>query len=184
MSAVLRRLSLSAISLFVALLALAPRPAVAAAVSDGVSAHEAVVATGAPFAGWREVGSLIGMSQYWEASPIPGSAGEWAVVYTYGWGDCQAGCIDRHSWSFTVDAQGLVTYVGESGPALPADAPAALRAYPDPVPTPTPEPSADPSATPTPTETPGGGVPLGVFALLGLVAFALVALFVGRQRAR
>jgi hypothetical protein len=43
----------------------------------------------------------------------------WQVTVTKGWGDCQAGCIERHTWVFAVDATGTVTLVSEEGDPLP-----------------------------------------------------------------
>jgi hypothetical protein len=40
-----------------------------------------------------------------------------------GWGDCPAGCIDKHRWTFTVDKAGTVTKTGETGPAVPSGEP-------------------------------------------------------------
>jgi hypothetical protein len=50
------------------------------------------------------------------------------VVYTYGWGDCQAGCISRHTFVYLVDpVTGDATFDRQEGDALPADAPEVLR---------------------------------------------------------
>ncbi|MFH0733123.1 MAG: hypothetical protein V1773_01575 [bacterium] len=35
--------------------------------------------------------------------------------YSYGFGDCPAGCISRHYWHFLVYYDGIVEYIGESG---------------------------------------------------------------------
>lgn len=39
--------------------------------------------------------------------------------FEYGWGDCPAGCISRHFWGFSVNADGDVDFFGEGGNALP-----------------------------------------------------------------
>jgi hypothetical protein len=50
------------------------------------------------------------------------------VTYTHGWGDCQAGCISRHSFLYLVDpVTGDATFDRQEGDALPADAPESLR---------------------------------------------------------
>jgi hypothetical protein len=69
--------------------------------------------------------TTIGQSAWWEAR---GSPDGWLVTITVGWGDCQAGCIDRHQWSWHVAQDGAVTFGSESGPAVPADQLAALAA--------------------------------------------------------
>lgn len=59
---------------------------------------------------------LIGQAHWWEAVP----AGDgWRVTFRVGWGDCPAGCIDEHTWTFDVATDGTVTPVGESGPQVP-----------------------------------------------------------------
>ena len=50
--------------------------------------------------------NLIGQSAWYEVSA---AVVGWRVTVTIGWGDCQAGCISRHSWVYDVDAPGTVT---------------------------------------------------------------------------
>lgn len=64
---------------------------------------------------------LIGQSAWYEASE---EAGGYAVMVTVGAGDCQAGCIERHTWRYHVDTDGSVTLVSEEGDDIglpPAD---------------------------------------------------------------
>jgi len=92
-------------------------------------AHQAVLNAGAPFEDFVFLDSgLIGASQYFEVKGEPGNGAAWVVVYTYGWGDCQAGCISRHTFVYLVDpVSGDATFDRQEGDALPADAPEALR---------------------------------------------------------
>ena len=46
--------------------------------------------------------------------------GTWQVVYTVGWGDCQAGCIDQHTWTYQVTPDGTVTLISEEGSPVPS----------------------------------------------------------------
>ncbi len=39
--------------------------------------------------------------------------------YRFGWGDCPAGCIHQHTWSFVVGWDGRVRYLGGSGDPPP-----------------------------------------------------------------
>jgi len=43
----------------------------------------------------------------------------WTLEYSVGWGDCLAGCIGRHWWSFRVNTAGAVTFLGSRGMQLP-----------------------------------------------------------------
>jgi hypothetical protein len=92
-------------------------------------AHEAILDTGAPFEDFAFLGDgLIGASQYYEVKGEPGSAASWIVIYTYGWGDCPAGCISRHTFVYQVDpVTGEVRFDRQEGEALPAEAPEALK---------------------------------------------------------
>jgi hypothetical protein len=70
----------------------------------------------------------IGASAWWEAVPV-GTAtppAAWRVMITVGWGDCQAGCINRHVWTWQVSAAGALTFEAETGPAVPEDQVVAL----------------------------------------------------------
>lgn len=60
---------------------------------------------------------LIGACCWYEATAVDGG---YQVVVTVGWGDCQAGCIDRHVWTFAVAPDGRVGLIGEVGPTVPA----------------------------------------------------------------
>jgi hypothetical protein len=48
--------------------------------------------------------------------------GAFVVSVRVGWGDCQAGCIDEHSWVYAVAPDGTVTVQSEEGPPVPAEA--------------------------------------------------------------
>lgn len=61
--------------------------------------------------------NLIGQSGWYEVQP--GADGGYTVRITIGWGDCPAGCIERHEWRYGVSAAGAVTLLGESGDPLP-----------------------------------------------------------------
>ncbi|MCJ7709225.1 MAG: carboxypeptidase-like regulatory domain-containing protein [Chloroflexi bacterium] len=60
---------------------------------------------------------MIGQDRWWETQPLDGTDPPtgWTVRFTAGWGDCQAGCIDRHAWTWDVAADGTVTFVSEEG---------------------------------------------------------------------
>ena len=99
-----------------------PTP-VAATVATPEDAATLVIATNPVFAGTTQLDpEMIGASRWWTAEPLPG--GGYRIQITVGWGDCQAGCIDRHVWTFEVDPDGTVRPIGEEGPELPVDLPA------------------------------------------------------------
>ena len=47
----------------------------------------------------------------------------YTVTFQVGWGDCPAGCINRHSWTFAVSKDGAVTLTAEQGPPVPPGTP-------------------------------------------------------------
>jgi hypothetical protein len=91
-------------------------------------AHAAVLAAGGPFDEFTyNDGALIGATKYYEVKGEPGSDAIWIAVYTYGWNDCESGCINSHIFVYQVDPlTGAATFDSHQGDALPADAPAAL----------------------------------------------------------
>lgn len=73
---------------------------------------------------------MIGQSTWYEAAA---TIGGFSVLITTGSGDCQAGCIDRHTWNYLVEADGTINLVSEDGddidlsPVDGGDAPAIVR---------------------------------------------------------
>ena len=55
---------------------------------------------------------VIGQSDWYEASA---DATGYTVTVTVGAGDCQAGCIEKHTWTYHVDVAGTVVLVAEQG---------------------------------------------------------------------
>ncbi len=45
--------------------------------------------------------------------------GAWRLDYSVSWGDCMAGCINGHFWTFVVSDGGSVTFLGQRGPTPP-----------------------------------------------------------------
>ena len=52
---------------------------------------------------------------WWDAEAVDGG---WRVTVEVGWGDCPAGCIDRHTWTWDVAADGRTAFGGETGTPL------------------------------------------------------------------
>jgi len=92
-------------------------------VSSPADAAALVIATNPIFGGTMELRpDVIGASRWWTATPLAG--GGFRIELTVGWGDCMAGCIERHVWTFDVDASGGVKLVSETGDPVPSDLPA------------------------------------------------------------
>jgi hypothetical protein len=91
----------------------------AAPVLSPEDAAARVIAGDPRFAGAAElVQGVIGASKWWLATPI--GDGGYSIAITLGSGDCPAGCISKHTSTFTVTADGVVTKTGESGDPLPS----------------------------------------------------------------
>lgn len=145
-----------------------PTPTTAASSLTALDAAALVVAQDPRFAG---IGprdpSMVGQGSWYEVAP---SASGWSVTVQLGWGDCQAGCISHHTWTYAVTASGAASVVSETGDALPAasgiastgqsntstPAPATTRPAPTtarPAPTVGPTPTRNPARTATPAPT-------------------------------
>jgi len=63
---------------------------------------------------------LIGQGDFWEAVPRDNESppASWTVTFQIGWGDCQAGCINRHTWTYEVRRDGTVIFESEQGSPL------------------------------------------------------------------
>ena len=64
---------------------------------------------------------LIGQSSWYTVEPASG-VGAFVVSIRIGWGDCPAGCIDEHTWTYAIGPRGEVTVLSESGPPVPPEA--------------------------------------------------------------
>ncbi|TAK00733.1 MAG: hypothetical protein EPO36_07640 [Chloroflexota bacterium] len=94
-----------------------PTP-IAATVASPADAAALVIATDPRFDGAVALtADVIGASKWWEAEAL--ADGAYRVSLTVGWGDCPAGCINRHVWTFEVTADGQVTLLEESGDPVP-----------------------------------------------------------------
>jgi len=72
---------------------------------------------------------MVGQSAWYEATETNDG---FSVVITIGSGDCQAGCIDRHTWTYEVARDGTITLAADEGddiefsPSTGTDAPVTL----------------------------------------------------------
>ena len=98
--------------------AAAPAPST---VSSPEAAAALVVAANPGFAGLGPLNpDAIGQCCFYTAA----TAGpNYTVTVEVGWGDCPAGCIDRHDWVYTVTPTGAVTLESETGRPVPSGLP-------------------------------------------------------------
>jgi hypothetical protein len=64
---------------------------------------------------------MIGQSSWYEVAPASG-VGAFVVRINVGWGDCPAGCINGHTWTYAVLPDGTVNLQSEEGDVVPPDA--------------------------------------------------------------
>lgn len=89
----------------------------ASGVADAAAAVRLVLAEQDRFAGiGPRDDDLIGQSSWFE---VAASDDGWEVVVRLGWGDCPAGCIDEHRWTYAVGRDGTVELLHEEGSDLP-----------------------------------------------------------------
>ena len=87
------------------------------------AAAAAVIASDPRFAGLTaQDPNLIGQCCFYT---VTSAADGYVVTIEVGWGDCPAGCINNHTWTFTVSKDGAVTITAESGQPVPPGTPGA-----------------------------------------------------------
>jgi hypothetical protein len=64
---------------------------------------------------------MVGQSSWYAVTSASG-VGAFLVEVHVGWGDCEAGCINEHSWVYAVMPDGTTRVQRESGPPVPDDA--------------------------------------------------------------
>jgi hypothetical protein len=97
----------------------APSVTVVLPVTTPDDAAALVIASDPRFKGVvKQDAGLIGACCFYQATAL--GDGKFAVTIEIGWGDCPAGCINRHKWSFVVTPDGAVALQGETGPPIPA----------------------------------------------------------------
>jgi hypothetical protein len=104
-----------------------PTPAVSgvpAPFDSAAAAAARVLAANPQFAGIGPFNNdMIGQCCWFEAAAAPGG---YKVTIHVGWGDCPAGCIDKHEWIYNVSAaDGSISLAAETGPSVPPGIPGA-----------------------------------------------------------
>jgi hypothetical protein len=86
-------------------------------VTDASDAVRLVLAQQTRFAGIEaRDANLIGQASWYEVS---GADDGWQVTVRIGWGDCPAGCINEHRWTYAVARNGGVELLREEGDEVP-----------------------------------------------------------------
>ena len=95
-------------------------PSVSPAPSGPLTADEAATLVLATDPRFSDIGpldpDLIGQDRWFEVGPATTG---FTVTITIGWGDCPAGCINRHVWRYEVAPDRTVRLVEETGEPLP-----------------------------------------------------------------
>ena len=93
------------------------RPGSSGALTTGAEAARMALGQDSRFAGIapKDEG-LIGQASWYEVTPVDVG---WKVVIRIGWGDCEAGCISEHRWTYTVGRDANVELNSEVGDPLP-----------------------------------------------------------------
>jgi hypothetical protein len=60
--------------------------------------------------------NLIGQAAWYQ---VTASGDGWDVLFRIGWGDCPAGCIKEHRWTYHVGRDSTIALVHETGDSLP-----------------------------------------------------------------
>ena len=86
-------------------------------VTDAAGAAQIALAQQPRFAGIGPLDeSLIGQASWFDVTEVDDG---WEVLIRIGWGDCPAGCINEHRWTYEVGRDGRVTLLNEVGNDLP-----------------------------------------------------------------
>ncbi len=110
------RPAMAALVIVLALAACAGSPG-ASGPTDAAAAARLALAQQARFAGIGPLDdTLIGQAAWYEATATDEG---WQVVIRIGWGDCPAGCINEHRWTYAVGRDANVELIQEDGDALP-----------------------------------------------------------------
>ena len=112
-----RRPLLLAASVALILAACAPAPGGSGTPTTAAEAAQLALAQQERFRGIGPLDeNLIGQAAWYEVA----AAGDgWEVLIRIGWGDCPAGCIEEHRWTYAVTHDGGVRLISETGDVLP-----------------------------------------------------------------
>jgi hypothetical protein len=108
--------AVTAVVISLALAACAGSPG-ASGTTDAAAAARLALAQDARFAGIGPLDDmLVGQAAWYEVTATDDG---WQVVIRIGWGDCPAGCISEHRWTYSVGRDASVELIHEGGDVLP-----------------------------------------------------------------
>ncbi|MEX0710478.1 MAG: carboxypeptidase-like regulatory domain-containing protein [Chloroflexota bacterium] len=107
----------AALILALALVACAPAGSGSGTPITASEAVSLVLAQQSRFAGIGPLDeNLIGQAAWYEVAE---ASDGWQVLIRIGWGDCPAGCISQHRWSYAVGRDGSIELLSEDGDPMP-----------------------------------------------------------------
>ena len=112
-----RRAATAALTLLMVLAACSSTPGASGTVTTGAQAARLALAQQGRFAGIAPLDeNLIGQASWYQVTTVEDG---WQVLIRIGWGDCPAGCINEHRWTYAVGKEASVDLVSETGDPLP-----------------------------------------------------------------
>jgi hypothetical protein len=107
----------AALALLMVLAACSSRPGASGAITTAAGAAQLALAQQPRFAGIAPFDeNLIGQASWYQ---VTAAEDGWQVLIRIGWGDCPAGCINEHRWTYAVGKNARVELVRETGDPLP-----------------------------------------------------------------
>jgi hypothetical protein len=113
-----RRVSIAAaLTLILLLAACSSRPGASGSMTTPAQAARLALAQQSRFAGIAPFDeNLIGQASWYR---VTATADGWQVLIRIGWGDCPAGCMNEHRWTYAVGQDARIELVSETGDPLP-----------------------------------------------------------------
>jgi hypothetical protein len=112
-----RTAAIAAVILLLVLAACSLTPGASGSVTTAAQAAQLALAQQSRFAGIAPLDeNLIGQASWYQ---VTAAEDGWQVLIRIGWGDCPAGCINEHRWTYAVGKDAKVDLVSETGDPLP-----------------------------------------------------------------
>lgn len=108
---------IAALTLLLMLAACSSTPGATGSVTTAAQAAQLALAQQSRFAGIAPFDeNLIGQASWYQVTTAEDG---WQVLIRIGWGDCPAGCINEHRWTYAVGKDAKVELLSETGDPLP-----------------------------------------------------------------